>query len=168
MQTNTTTTDGWFKRRMMRLTSMEKLAMNNARHSKQTERTALSLLEHANLGEKPYCLEIGCGQGALARLLVERFDARVLASDADPDQVALARRRTPDLDDQIEFRVIDARNLPFESQHFEAVFSFGVLHHIPGDWQKVVTEVNRVLKPGGWFIFTDFPLMPGPRNFSHA
>jgi cyclopropane fatty-acyl-phospholipid synthase-like methyltransferase len=79
MQKTSTTADGWFKRCMMRMTRWEKRAVNDARHAEHTIRTAPSLLEHAALPPQPQCLEIGCGQVALARLLVERLDARVIA-----------------------------------------------------------------------------------------
>jgi SAM-dependent methyltransferase len=105
-------------------------------------------------------LELGCGQGALARLLVERHDARVIASDYDPAQVALAQERLADLDRPVEFRVIDARSIPFDDAALDAVCSFGVLHHIPGGWRMVVAETARVLKPGGWFVLTDLVVTP--------
>ena len=152
--------DGWFRRRMMRLTPFEKWAVNNPSHAQHTVQTALSLLEYVDLPTQPRCLEIGCGQGALTRLLVERCDVRMTASDCDPDQVALAQERLADLQGQVDFRVVDGRAMPFEDAHFDAVFSFGVLHHIPGGWRQVIAEVARVLEPHGWFVFTDFVLLP--------
>jgi len=157
-QAEKTTADGWFTRRMMRLTRAEKRAMASARQSEHTKRTALALLDHASLPPEPYCLELGCGQGALARLLVERYDAHLVATDLDPEHVALARERCADLDGRIEFRVVDARQIPYEARQFDAVFCFGVMHHVPGSWRRIVAEVSRVLEPGGWFVFTDFVL----------
>ena len=43
----------------------------------------------------------------------------------------------------------DAENLPFNDESFEAVYSWGCLHHSP-DTQKAVNEVYRVLKKGGF------------------
>jgi ubiquinone/menaquinone biosynthesis C-methylase UbiE len=42
----------------------------------------------------------------------------------------------------------DATALPFPDEYFDCVYSFGVLHHIP-DVAEVLSEVKRVLKPGG-------------------
>jgi SAM-dependent methyltransferase len=42
----------------------------------------------------------------------------------------------------------DAENLPFESNYFDLGYSFGVLHHTP-DTEKAVTELVRVVRPGG-------------------
>jgi ubiquinone/menaquinone biosynthesis C-methylase UbiE len=134
--------------------------MNNPVHAQRTVRTALTLLEHVDLPSEPRCLEIGCGQGALTRLLVERYGARIVASDADPDQVAVAQERLADLEGEVEFRVVDGRAMPFGDACFDALFSFGVLHHIPGGWRQVIAEAARVLRPSGWFVFTDLALPP--------
>lgn len=48
-------------------------------------------------------------------------------------------------------------------ESFDAVFSFGVLHHME-DWRKAVKEISRVLKRGGEFFFEE-PLRPFLRNF---
>lgn len=137
--------------------------MDSLHHARHTERTALALLDHIELPLQPTCLEIGCGQGTLARLLVERFEAQVVATDFDPRQVATAQERLADLTGRVEFRVVDARAMPFEDAQFDAVFSFGVLHHILRGWRQVMAETARVLRtpdpvagePVGWFVFTD-------------
>jgi ubiquinone/menaquinone biosynthesis C-methylase UbiE len=164
----TTHSDSWFLRRIMKLTCFEKKVMNSSQHARHTERTALALLKHVSLPPHPHCLEIGCGQGALARLLVERYGAQVVASDYDPVQVALAQERLADLGERVELRIVDARAIPFDAAAFDAVFSFGVLHHIPGGWREALAEIARVLrspepaegKPGGWFVFTDLVVTP--------
>lgn len=158
--TTATHSDSWFLRRIMKMTDFEKRLINSPRHARHTLRTALALLEHVSLPPRPHCLEIGCGQGALARLLVERYGAQMVASDYDPAQVALAQKRLADLDKRVEFRVVDARAIPFDAARFDAVFSFGVLHHILCGWQAAVAEIARVLRPGGWFVFTDLVVAP--------
>ena len=160
MSMNTTVSDRWFKRRMMRLTHWEKRFVNTSANAKRIARIAASLLERVALPPEPRCLEIGCGQGAVTRLLVEQYGARVVASDYDPAQVALARERLADLGEQVEFRVVDARAMPFDDAQFDGVFSFQVMHHIPGGWRQVVAETARVLKPGGWFVLTDLVVSP--------
>lgn len=155
--------DRWFTRRIMKLTRFEKSAVNSPSHAQRTRKIGLELVEHIELPPRPHCLEIGCGQGALARLLVERLDAQVIATDFDPDQVSLARERLSDLAERVTLQAVDARHLPFEDARFDAVFSFGVMHHIPRGWRQVVAEVARVLKPDGFFIFTDIFLAPALR-----
>jgi len=165
---NMSVSDGWFKRRMMRLTHWEKQFVNTPANAERIARIAASLIERVTLPPEPHCLEIGCGQGAVTRLLVERYGARVVASDYDPAQVALAQERLADLGEQVEFRIVDARAMPFDDAQFDGIFSFQVMHHIPGGlsraqsrgWRQVVAETARVLKPGGWFIFTDLVVSP--------
>src|SRR5262249_51443577 len=67
-------------------------------------------------------------------------------------QVERARRRVRDA--RAEFRVGDAAALDFADGSFDAVFEFGVLHHVPA-WQQALREVARVLRPGGRFYFED-------------
>jgi cyclopropane fatty-acyl-phospholipid synthase-like methyltransferase len=147
--------DGRVARRVMKLTRFERSFMNSSRHAGHTRRTAQALFERMELPENPVCLEIGCGQGALARLLVEHFDARVIATDYDPQQVAVARERLSDLDGKVELHVVDARAMPFDGAQFDAVFSFGILHHILRGWRQAVAETARVLRPAGWFVVTE-------------
>lgn len=50
-------------------------------------------------------------------------------------------------------------DLFFPDRYFNAVFLFGVLHHIT-EWERAVSEVYRVLKEGGVFSFVGEPLLP--------
>lgn len=156
-----TASDSWFTKRMMKLTHFEKWLMDRPQRIQRAEREALALFEIINLPPQPRCLEIGCGHGIVTRLLVERFMARVMATDLDPAQLALARERLADIQENVQFRVADAREMPFDETQFDGVFSFGVLHHVPGGWRRAVAETARVLSPGGWFVFTDLVLAPG-------
>jgi ubiquinone/menaquinone biosynthesis C-methylase UbiE len=155
-----TASDSWFARRIMKLTRVERWFVNSPQRGRHVEQTALTLFKHINLPPQPRCLEIGCGQGAVTRLLVERFGAQAVATDFDPEQVAVAQERLADLDERVEFRVVDGRMMPFDDAQFDGVFSFGVLHHILSGWRQAITETARVLKPGGWFVFTDMILPP--------
>jgi ubiquinone/menaquinone biosynthesis C-methylase UbiE len=142
----------------MKLTRFERQFVNSTTNAERVARVAIPLLEQVALPPKPRCLELGCGQGVVTRLLVERHSAQVTASDYDPEQVALAQGRLADLDGQVEFRIVDARAMPFDDAQFDAIAAFQVMHHIPGGWREMVAEAARVLKPGGCFIFTDMVL----------
>jgi ubiquinone/menaquinone biosynthesis C-methylase UbiE len=160
MTTEKAASDSWFARRMMRLTRWERRFVNSPASAERTARMAGSLLERVTFPPAPRCLEIGCGQGAVTRLLVERCGARVVTSDFDPAQVAVARERLADLGERVAFRVIDARAIPFDDAAFDGVVAFQVMHHILGGWRQAVAEMARVLKPGGWFVFTDMVVSP--------
>jgi ubiquinone/menaquinone biosynthesis C-methylase UbiE len=75
--------DNWLLKRMTKLTGFEKRLINSPKHARHTQHTVLTLPEHVSLPPRPHCLEIGCGQGALARLLVERYGAQVLGEGGD-------------------------------------------------------------------------------------
>ena len=149
------TADSWLVRRMMKLTTFEKRAMDLPERVQKTQAAAMELLEQISLPPDPRCLEVGCGQGVITRLLVERLGVPLVATDFDPDQVAAAERRLIDLEEKVDLRVVDARDMPFEDAQFDAVFSFGVLHHLMGGWHRAVSEASRVLTAGGWFVCTD-------------
>jgi SAM-dependent methyltransferase len=149
------TADSWFVRRVMKLTAFEKWMIDRPERISQIQRAAMQLWEQISLPPDAHCLEIGCGQGVITRLLVDRLGAPLVATDFDPDQVAAAKMRLRDLHEKVDFRVVDARDMPFADACFDAVFSFGVLHHLIRDWRRALSEASRTLKPNGWFVCTD-------------
>lgn len=104
----------------------------------------------------PLCLEIGCGQGTGAMIIAEQFKAdKVIAVDTDPIQIERAKKRLrAEYKNKIEFKVEDAMSLEEPSGVFDAIFSFGVIHHTE-DWRKAVKEISRVMKVGGEFFFEE-------------
>ena len=61
---------------------------------------------------------------------------------------------SPEKRNGISFFVGDVVRLPYQDRTMDAVFGFGVLHHIP-DWQGALAEIVRVLKPGGIYFFEE-------------
>jgi len=102
-------------------------------------------------------LEIGCGRGAGACLIQEEFHPATLhAFDLDQRMIRLAGRYLKaESQDKICLYVGDATTLPYRAGVLDAVFGFGVLHHLP-DWQAGVREIARVLKPGGIYFLEEF------------
>jgi len=92
-------------------------------------------------------LEIGCGLGT-DLLQFARGGAEVTGVDLTPVSIELVKKRFALYGVPVEAQVADAENLPFSDNSFDAVYSFGVLHHTP-DTQKAIDEIHRVLKPGG-------------------
>ena len=100
-------------------------------------------------------VEIGCGRGVGAELLLERWGAaHVTAIDLDPAMVERARRRLARFGSRVEVRVGDACELPLDDAAADAVVDFAVIHHVPV-WRDAVTEAVRVLRPGGQLVFEE-------------
>ncbi len=90
-------------------------------------------------------LDVGCGPGALTRLLVERVGAEN-ASAVDPTQayVEAARRRLPGIDVQ----VAGAEELPYADDTFDVALAQLVVHFM-ADPVAGLAEMARVTRPGG-------------------
>jgi len=99
-------------------------------------------------------LEIGCGRGAGAALIHRNFHpGQLYAFDLDFRMVQLsANLRFQGL--RPVWGVADATALPVKSETIDAIFGFGFLHHVP-DWRQAVSEVRRVLKPGGVYYMEE-------------
>jgi ubiquinone/menaquinone biosynthesis C-methylase UbiE len=99
-------------------------------------------------------LEVGCGRGGGASF-VARYHGprRMVAVDVAESAVALCRRRfsAPGL----SFEVGDAERLPFEAGTFDAVVNVES-SHCYGRIDAFFSEVRRVLRPGGAFLYADF------------
>ena len=103
-----------------------------------------------------HVLDVGCGRGVGAQLLLEQFGAaHVSGIDLDPRQIGRAEKRlAPRFHGQFTLDVSGVEQLPFADATFDAIFDFGMLHHVPV-WQQGVSEIRRVLKPGGRFFFEE-------------
>lgn len=96
-------------------------------------------------------LELGCGRGVGTELILDFFGAEsVDAFDLDPEMITLARKRLKRRGQHVTLWVGDATHIKGEKNVYDAVFDFGIIHHIP-DWNTAIQEVHRVLKPGGRF-----------------
>jgi ubiquinone/menaquinone biosynthesis C-methylase UbiE len=101
-------------------------------------------------------LEIGCGVGAVLRVLAEQFrGVRVAGIDVAPAQIEFARAHLAGFD--ADLRVGDAARLPWPDASFDHVFAMWFLEHLR-DAAPVLREAHRVLAPGGTItcIETDY------------
>jgi trans-aconitate methyltransferase len=88
-------------------------------------------------------LDLGCGDGALTRRLVEA-GSTVVGVDASPAMIAAARARG------LDAHVMNGQRLSFKEE-FDAVFTNAALHWMP-DADAVIAGVGRALVPGGRFV----------------
>ena len=95
-------------------------------------------------------LDAGCGSGPLTAALQAK-GAIVTAFDSSREMVALARRR---LGEDADLHVVDLGGpLPFGDDVFDDVVASLVLHYLQ-DWVAPLTELRRVLRPGGRVILS--------------
>lgn len=96
-------------------------------------------------------LELGCGTGDMWRGKTDliRRCGRLILSDCSDGMLDSARKALSGCP-EIEFRLIDIRQIPFPDSSFDAVIANMMLYHVP-DLDRGLREVSRVLKPGGRF-----------------
>jgi ubiquinone/menaquinone biosynthesis C-methylase UbiE len=136
----------------MLLNRVEYLLMNNPlRAAIQRRFEARRLLKMGGQLPGGCVLEIGCGRGVGTELIFDVFGAnRVDAFDLDPRMVRLAQRRTRRYGDRVRIWDGDVTAIAVPDSRYDAVFDFGIIHHVP-DWRAAVAEVARVLRPQGRF-----------------
>lgn len=100
-------------------------------------------------------LEVGSGRGGGASFVARYHEpARVVGVDFSPQAVALCRQRHAGVAN-LSFVTGDAEHLPFPDASFDAVINVES-SHCYGHVDRFFAEAARVLRPGGWFLYTDF------------
>jgi len=105
-------------------------------------------------------LEYGCGQGGHAYMLAEK-GASVTAIDLSETAIEQAKEEAErrGLQDNTDFRVMNAESLDFEDGTLDVVCGTAIIHHL--DLHKAYSEIARVLKPDGFAVFME-PLGHNP------
>jgi len=117
------------------------------------------------LGLKPdsFVLELGCGSGGYALNLAENIGCHLVGLDHNEPGVHNATQMASarGLLSRARFEQCDAsKYLPLDDKIFDAVFANDVLCHLPGR-PEVLSEMFRILKPGGRMLFTDALVVGG-------
>jgi ubiquinone/menaquinone biosynthesis C-methylase UbiE len=102
-------------------------------------------------------LDIGTGPGHMPLLVCGRIEgATVVGVDLAESMLRHAERHraSSPYRDRVEYQLGDAKGLDFGDDHFDAVFSNTILHHIP-DPRPFLAEAWRVLKPDGVLLIRD-------------
>ena len=103
--------------------------------------------------ESEKTLDIGTGTGRFAIFFAEK-GKNVVALDQSIEMLNVAKNKSIDanVDDLIEFIQGDVEKLPFKDNEFDAIISIHVMTHFQ-DINNFVSEIIRVLKPGGTIVF---------------
>ena len=140
----------------MKLSRVEFIAMNNPIRrwiQKIIEfRLLAGFLKKHNIDlSGSVILDAGCGSGYSTKLIGSRYGPRELvAFDIMPEQIELAKKRYM----KAMFFVGDVTEINSPSDKYDAVFVFGILHHVP-EWKRALREVYRVLKPKGILLIEE-------------
>jgi SAM-dependent methyltransferase len=150
------------------------------------------LIPHAHLDSSNAVLDLGCGNGQVARALTRLLSpsGRYAGIDVNPEAIGWLKERYQHYPN-FQFIHADVRNtfynpggrlsasqykLPFSNDSFDVVLLKSVFTHmLPDDVRSYVREISRVLKPGGRAVLTYFLLndesrrliarRPGPVSF---
>ncbi len=104
-------------------------------------------------------IDIGCGDGALTRMMAKQ-GARVVG--LEPSDTQLTKARSVPAINGAEYLQGSALDLPFEAGYFHIAIFFNSLHHIPKEGRfKALEEAVRVLKENG-IVYICEPVAAGP------
>lgn len=115
-------------------------------------KTVLSLLDSDLSGKK--MLEVGCGNGDFSNYLSIERNADILGLDFSKESIAIANEKKKKFNASgSDFMVGDAQNINLPDNSYDIIVSCECLEHIP-EPQKMVSEIYRLLKPGGLVVLT--------------
>jgi SAM-dependent methyltransferase len=121
--------------------------LESAYYAKGPDGTAFGRFLHPEFVRGKRVLEIGCGMGTHAEMLVQA-GAHLTAIDQTGFAVMATRSRLDLLQRGGQVIRQDAESLAFADNSFEFVWTWGVIHH-SNSTERCMDEIARVLKPGG-------------------
>ncbi len=116
------------------------------------------LLDEAQVSAGDRVLDVGCGTGTMAVLMKTTCPgATVVGLDGDAKALAMARRKAAKVGVEISFENGLSYEMPYPDGSFERVLSSFVFHHLTRKHKLgTLSEVLRILVPGGLFCLLDF------------
>lgn len=114
------------------------------------------LCKHFPKNEKITVVDIGCGNGALLKELAPRIKVGI-GLDASMSIIENAKKLNKD-SSNISFKLIDSPILPIEDKSVDLLISLLSFRYL--DWDPLMDEIKRVLKPGGKVIIIDMVTVP--------
>lgn len=139
-------------------------SLNKLYSPKKSSRTRMTIqnITKKYLGPGSRILEGGCGLADKVYML-KQAGFSVTGVDYAKRSIRRAHAFKPELD----LGCGDLRHLPFKKDSFEGYWSFGVIEHFYDGYKDIMTEMYRVIKPGG-FLFLTVPVMSKLRKIKAA
>lgn len=101
-----------------------------------------------------HVLEVGCGGGFLCEEIA-RMGFDVTGVDPSANSIEAAKNHAKSSGLNIRYELGSGESLPYDDNKFDIVFCCDVLEHV-SSVQKVISEISRVLVPGGTFFYDTF------------
>lgn len=93
-------------------------------------------------------LDVGSGHGYIHKYLLD-FGCEINGIEVAKEVLPLAKKLNP----RADYSYFDGHSIPFKKSNFDVVIAISVMHHVkPDNWQNLVNEMRRVLKPGGIIV----------------
>jgi len=121
-----------------------------------SRRTVAEMADRLSATPDSQVIDLGGAYGGSPRYLAEKFGCHVVSLNLSEVQNRRARQQNEEagLADKVTVVDGDFENVPYEADTFDIVWSQDSFLH-SGNREKVLEEIERVIKPGGELIFTD-------------
>lgn len=119
-------------------------------HLEAWRRSSMSVV-----GADPRVADIGSGVTFFPFYLAQN-GMDIVCVDVDPTcerDIQRASYIVPTAPGRVSFRLTEAKQLPFDDEEIDALYCISVLEHVP-DFPRLVSEMARILKPGGLCVLT--------------
>ena len=118
--------------------------------SSQVTQQALEFLKPLNQFSR--IADLGCGTGEVMKLILQQDNSKILYGlDLSEKMLEIAQKK---LENRATLILGDSEQLPFSDCFFDVVYCNDSFHHYPAP-ERVLSEIDRVLKPNGTFILCD-------------
>lgn len=98
-------------------------------------------------------LDLGCGKGRISRFVLERGAAKTVGMDFSRQMLQAAVAETDST--SAHYLAGNALHLPFKKETFDVVVCALLMGHIQ-NLEGVLSQINEVLRPGGFLVISDF------------
>ena len=121
-----------------------------------------TLIKLAGLDDGEHVLDVACGTGIFASLLVETSgEIGVCGIDIGPRMIRISKKRSRENGHNTSYTVGSAIKLPYATGKFDAVFTCLLFHLLdPSEKELALMEIYRVLKPAGKYVAAEFEGYP--------